>query len=208
MKARSKIAARKAADVAVEDADLTPPVADNLRRLRTQRGLSLDALAKLSGVSKAMLGQIELRQSVPTINVLWKIARALNVPFSTLIHQTQPEPVAILAAERAKILTSRDGHFSSRALFPYDGTTRRVEFYELGLAAGATEAADPHPLGTMENLVVTRGCIEIQVADENYRLDVGDAIQFRADAAHRYRNPGKVDAVMYLVMTYAEDVVA
>src|SRR5579871_1235604 len=66
-------------------ADLAPVVGRNLRKLRTQRGLSLERLAKGSGVSRAMLGQIELGQSAPTINVLWKIARALGIPFSALI---------------------------------------------------------------------------------------------------------------------------
>src|SRR5262245_47190505 len=66
-------------------ADLAPVVGANLRRLRVQRGLSLEKLAQSSGVSRAMLGQIELGRSAPTINVLWKIARALDVTFSALI---------------------------------------------------------------------------------------------------------------------------
>ena len=62
-----------------ESTDLAPVVGGNLRRLRTRRGLSLERLAQISGVSRAMLGQIELGQSAPTINVLWKIARALDI---------------------------------------------------------------------------------------------------------------------------------
>src|SRR5689334_16779324 len=53
--------------------DLAPVVGANLRRLRVRRGLSLERLAQRSGVSRAMLSQIELGQSAPTINVLWKI---------------------------------------------------------------------------------------------------------------------------------------
>ena len=67
-----------------------PVVGANLRRLRNQRGLSLERLAQISGVSRAMLGQIELGQSAPTINVLWKIASALEVPFSALISRAGP----------------------------------------------------------------------------------------------------------------------
>jgi transcriptional regulator with XRE-family HTH domain len=62
-----------------------PVVGSNLRRIRTMRGLSLERLARASGVSRAMLGQIELGQSTPTINTIWKIARALNCQFSVLI---------------------------------------------------------------------------------------------------------------------------
>jgi transcriptional regulator with XRE-family HTH domain len=190
---------------AAEDLDLTPTVGANLRRLRAKHGLSLDALARLSGVSRAMLGQIELQQSTPTINVLWKIARALNVPFSALIAQPSPARVRVLSAAQAKVLSSRDGKFTSRALFPFD-EPRRVEFYELHLAARTVEEAEPHPPGTVENLVVTNGNLEIHVGQERHALSTGDAIQFQADVPHQYRNPADSEAVVYLVMTYAEQV--
>ena len=195
-----------AAGVSASDAtDLAPVVGSNLRRLRTRRGLSLERLAQISGVSRAMLGQIELGQSAPTINVLWKIARALEVTFSALISARTQSGALVLRATESKILTSKDRSFSSRALFPFD-EPRRVEFYELRLSAGSVEDADAHPPGTSENLVVTAGTVEIDVAGDTHRLEAGDSILFEADTPHAYRNPGKVEAVMYLVMTYADEI--
>jgi transcriptional regulator with XRE-family HTH domain len=188
-----------------ENTDLAPVVGANLRRLRTRRGLSLERLAQISGVSRAMLGQIELGQSAPTINVLWKIARALEVTFSALISARTQSGALVLRSQESKILTSKDRSFSSRALFPFD-EPRRVEFYELRLTGGAVEDADAHPPGTSENLVVTAGTIEIDVAGDTHRLETGDSILFEADTPHAYRNPGKGEAVMYLVMTYAEEI--
>jgi transcriptional regulator with XRE-family HTH domain len=188
-----------------ESTDLAPVVGANLRRLRTRRGLSLERLAQISGVSRAMLGQIELGQSAPTINVLWKIARALEVTFSALISARTQSGALVLRSQESKILTSKDRSFSSRALFPFD-EPRRVEFYELRLASGSVEDADAHPPGTTENLVVTAGTIEIDVSGDTHRLETGDSILFEADTPHAYRNPGKVEAVMYLVMTYAEEI--
>lgn len=186
-------------------ADLAPVVGKNLRRLRTERGLSLERLANLSGVSRAMLGQVELGQSAPTINVLWKMARALDVPFSALITSTQTAGAKVLRGAQAKRLLSSDGTFQSRALFPFD-EPRRVEFYELKLAPKGQEKADAHAPGTLENLVVTKGTVEIVAGAQTHRLEAGDAILFEADQAHVYRNAGATDAVMYLVMTYAEQV--
>jgi transcriptional regulator with XRE-family HTH domain len=183
--------------------DLTPVVGANLRRLRVKRGLSLEKLARASGVSRAMLGQIELGQSTPTINVLWKIARALAVPFSALITNRAAGRTTVLPADRAKMLTSHDGAFSSRALFPFDAP-RTVEFYELRLSARSVEQADPHPPGTVENLVVNAGALEMTVGAERHLLSTGDSILFEADVPHLYRNPGDTECVMYLVMTYAE----
>jgi len=185
--------------------DLTPVLGANLRRLRSRRNLSLEKLAKLSGVSRAMLGQIELGQSAPTVNVLWKIGTALEVPFSALITSRPTASFHVMRADQAKRLASSDGSFVSRALFPFD-EPRRVEFYELRLAPGGVERADAHPPGTVENLVVSRGVVEIETGGATHDLGPGDAVVFEADAAHSYRNAGDGEAVMYLVMTYADTV--
>lgn len=186
-------------------ADLAPIVGKNLRRLRTQRGLSLERLAQASSVSRAMLGQVELGKSAPTINVLWKIARALNVKFAALIDPGVDGGATLLRRADSKLLTSHDGRFTSRALFPFDDP-RRVEFYELRLAPGAVEAAPAHPPGTVENLVVNSGSLGIETGGKKHELGGGDSIQFQADVEHVYRNLGTSEALVYLVMTYTRDV--
>jgi transcriptional regulator with XRE-family HTH domain len=198
---------RPAPDVREQAAskDLTPVVGANLRRLRGNRGFSLERLSQLSGVSRAMLGQIELGQSAPTINVLWKISAALGVPFSALLTARGTPGPHVLRAEEAKHLTSHDGSFSSRALFPFD-EPRRVEFYELRLAPGGMERAGAHSPGTIENLVVAKGTVEIEVAGRKESLGAGDAIVFEADVPHVYRSRDAAETVMYLVMTYADTV--
>lgn len=185
--------------------EVPPALGPNLRRLRSKRGLSLERLARRSGVSRAMLSQIELGQSAPTINLLWKVARALDVPFSNLIERSNANPPAVLPARSGRLLTNQDGSFSSRALFPIDDHRRRMEFYELRLKGKGEELAHPHPPGTIENLVVTAGAVEIEVDRVGHRLEVGDAIVFGADVPHAYRNLGGSEAVLYLVMTYSED---
>ena len=185
--------------------DLAPTVGTNLRHLRVKRGLSLERLAQASGVSRGMLGQIELGKSAPTINVLWKIARALNVTFSALIHEPAAGGTTVLRGADARLLSSKDGRFTSRALFPFN-QSRHVEFYLLGFAPGTVENAPPHPPGTVENLVVHQGALEIEVGGQIHHLKIGDAIQFVADIAHVYRNRHDVAATAYLVMTYAREV--
>jgi transcriptional regulator with XRE-family HTH domain len=175
----------------------------NLRRIRTTRGLSLERLARASGVSRAMLSQIELAQSAPTITTLWKIARALNCQLSALITSQAAGGIRVLRAANAKILTSRDGKVSLRALFAC-GQPRLAELYELRLAPLAIERAEPQPAGTVKNLVVSSGSLEIAVGDVHHTLVAGDAIQFEADGPHEYRNAITAETVIYLVMTHAE----
>jgi transcriptional regulator with XRE-family HTH domain len=191
------------ADIAEE---IPAIVGYNLRKLRTRRGHSLERLARLSGVSRAMLGQIETGKSAPTISVLWKIATALGVSFATLLASEAERGVVVLSRTKSKVLTSSEGRFQSRALFPFDGE-RKVEFYELRLAGLHREVAGAHQQGTVENLVVSAGTVEVSVGDSAPRvLSEGDAVLFDADVPHAYRNLGTGEAVLYLVMTYVEEV--
>lgn len=184
--------------------ELAAVVARNLRHLRTRKGLSLEKLANASGVSRAMLGQIETGKSTPTISLLWKVATALEVPFATLINTKDSVSTVVLKLEKSKILESSDGRFSSRALFPFD-EKRKVEFYELKIAPFHSEVAEAHAPGTIENLVVSQGTVEILLDGETPQiLSEGDSILFKADVGHAYKNVGKTQAKVYLVMTYAQ----
>ncbi|MCC6275304.1 MAG: helix-turn-helix transcriptional regulator [Leptospiraceae bacterium] len=180
-------------------------VKDNLRLLRHTRGLSLDKLANKCGVSRAMLSQIEQGKSTPTISVLWKIANGLNVPFSELLKEKGGDGIHLLKYENTKILFSNSKVFSSRALFPFLGN-RNTEFYELILKPGGIEVAEPHQIGTTENIVVVSGKLRLRLGDQVVELEQKDSVFFRADIPHEYSNPTDKETLMYLVMNYTENV--
>lgn len=187
----------------VDDDAIGARVAQNLQRLRNKRYLSMDGLARLSGVSRAMLAQIESGRSVPSIKVLCKIAKGLKVSVGAFLEHRDFQGVAVLPAHQSKRLVSAGGVFVSRALFPFD-VARQTEFYELRISPLGEEHAGEHGPGTQENLVVAQGVLEISVNEDRYLLATGDSILFYADQPHRYRNPADSEAVAYLVMTYPE----
>ncbi|MBP9112024.1 MAG: helix-turn-helix domain-containing protein [Polyangiaceae bacterium] len=185
-----------------KDETLDVVVGANLRALRTGRGASLDDLARAIGVSRTVLGQVELGRTAPSVAMVWKIAKYFGVPFSSLLVVATSSPTHILRKEKAKRLVSANGRFSSRALFPVE-ESGRVEFYELLLAAHSREDAEAHAPGTRENIVVIKGRVTIEMPGEVFELNEGDAIVFSADVAHSYANPGSEECKMNLVMTYA-----
>src|SRR6204780_995060 len=89
-------------------ADLGRRVAENLRQRRKARGMSLDDLARASGVSRAALSQIETRKTNPTVGVLWKIAVGLGVPIAELIGAPR-SGVVVLRRGGAPLLRSARG---------------------------------------------------------------------------------------------------
>jgi transcriptional regulator with XRE-family HTH domain len=175
-------------------------VSENLRRLRTRNGLSLERLARASGVSRAMLSQIELARSSPSVTVLWKIARALEVPLSAFTTEHNRTDINVLRAHRARLVSSPGGRCTTRTLIP-DPVSPRIDFLEMRLATRAIEEVEPQPPGTVESLVVARGSLDITIASERIRLDQGDAIQFVADRPHLYHNAGPTEVLFYRVVS-------
>lgn len=176
-------------------------VAQRLRELRRAQGLSLEEVAQRSGVSRAMLSQIETLKANPTIAVLWKVAAGLGVSFAALVELDSGPEVRVSRAREARFLYSEDGRFSSRPLLS-NVPGHRVELYQLRLEVGAEELAEPHPTGSFEQLVVTRGRLRVTLAatgvipagespQESHELGAGDALFFPADRPHRYEALGQ-----------------
>jgi rhodanese-related sulfurtransferase/transcriptional regulator with XRE-family HTH domain len=184
--------------------ELDAVVGENVKRLRAQRGYSLDVLAGLSGVGRQTLGQIELGKIAPALGTLWKIAGAFAVPFSALLARPRTSETRIFRGANARRIQGADGRFSSRALFtPNDRDDGGAfELYELWLAGHGREDAEPHAAGTREHLVVTAGRLVLFLDKERYELGKGDAIAFTADVPHAYVNPAAEECWMNLVMTY------
>jgi transcriptional regulator with XRE-family HTH domain len=163
-----------------------------VRRLRVRRGLSLERLAASSGVSRAMLSQIEHAKSAPTISVLYKIARALGASVADLLAQ-QSRGALVLRADGARWLTSPDGTLRVRTLTP-DEAPRDPRLSEVRLLPGAWEELAPLPAGSSKQYIVTRGELEVVVQGVTHRLAAGDALWLDADAAHTVRNVGRGEA--------------
>jgi transcriptional regulator with XRE-family HTH domain len=181
-------------------AELGRRVAENLRQRRKARGMSLDDLARASGVSRAALSQIETCKSNPTVGVLWRIAVGLAVPFAELIGAPRSGAVLLRRAD-SQVLRSADGKFESRPLAPA-GASPMVELYELHLAARSLHASEPHAPGTHEMIVVLSGGLRMRVDEETYELGAGDSIAFAADRPHSYENPAGSEARYHNVIVY------
>lgn len=175
-------------------------VAENLRERRRVLELSLDDLARLSGVSRAALSQIETCKTNPSLSVLWKVAVGLQIPFSELIGERR-EVVSLLRRDEAEVLRSVDGKFESRPL-ARAGAGPGVEVYELRLSPHAVHSAEPHADGTRELIAVLAGALKMTVGPETYLLGVGDSLVFPADQKHVYQNPGSTEARYHNVIVY------
>lgn len=186
--------------IAAKAADTPPDVGSNLRRLRHAQGYSLETLAKRSGVSRAMLGQIETGKSVPTITLIWKVSKALGIPATALIAQSSEPRSTVLTKEAIRTIASNNGGFLQR-VFSHPESDQPFDFSEFELAAGHREIAPVYPWGARATILVTAGLIEIELnSGGSTRLSTGDVILYQADSAHAFFNPLAERAIGFLII--------
>ncbi|MDA8493551.1 helix-turn-helix domain-containing protein [Kluyvera georgiana] len=171
-------------------------LAVTLKNLRQERAWSLSKLAEETGVSKAMLGQIERNESSPTVATLWKIATGLNVPFSVFI--TPPETdgeQSFDPQQQAMVVTP---------IFPWDPELC-FDHFSITLAPGALSESTPHEKGVIEHVVVIGGQLDMCVQGEWRRLEAGEGLRFAGDLPHAYRNSGEQTVHFHSIIHYPKE---
>lgn len=180
--------------------NLNSVIAANLKKIRDQRKLSLDKVAELTGISKSMLGQIERGESNPTVTTVWKIVNGLKIQFTSLITNPKPD-TAVISKNDIEPVTEDSGRYRLYPFFPYE-EDRRFEVYILEIEKGGYMDSEAHEDGTQEFITVFDGQLTIRVNNQEYTVNKGDSIRFRADKEHIYHNSGDTLAVINMIVYY------
>lgn len=175
-------------------------VSQNIKQIREQKKLTLDAAANVTGVSRSMLAQIEKGDANPTISVLWKIANGYKVSFTSLIEQSS-EPATIVRIQQVQPIVEDEGKYTNYPAFIFN-QQYSFETYRILIAPGGSLKAEPHLAGTEEFITVFAGSVKIKVAEKEYDLNEGDSIKFMADVAHSYRNTGGNECQLSMLLYY------
>ena len=177
-------------------------IGERLKEIRNARQLTLDEAAKLTGVSKPMLGQIERGQSSPTINVLWKISTGLKIPLSFFCKQPETE-FMVAGLHETEAMTEENGGMRAYPLFPFD-PARNLEVFYIEFDAGVKHGSLPHVAGVEEYVFLVQGTLEMVIGGKEVFLQERQSIRFRADVPHTYHNASDKVCTAYNVIFYPE----
>ena len=202
MPASRKTTQKKKAATRSEAEMINENLGRRVKKLRSDRGWSLEELAVASGVSRSMLSEVERERANPTLSVTYRIAQAFGLTLHDLIEtaQTASSVQVVRATERAQIFRA-DKQCQIRTLSPLN-LEKDVEFYEVTLKPNGALRSQPHFEGTREFLTVEEGRVRLESADENDELGKGDSATYRADVPHNIINVSNGDAVVFLVVIY------
>ncbi|EHJ02238.1 helix-turn-helix domain protein [Clostridium sp. DL-VIII] len=175
-------------------------IGNKLKYIRSKRNLSLDELSKLTGVSKAMLGQIERGQSNPTVSTLWKIATGLKVSFSVFIDESNDE-LNIIDQEDIIPIIEENSKMRLYPIFPFD-ISKGFEIFTIELESGCIHPSTPHNDEVEEYILVTQGEIEMIIDNKSFRLKKGNSLNFKANKSHTYKNISDSTAIFQNIILY------
>jgi transcriptional regulator with XRE-family HTH domain len=170
-------------------------IAHALRRERERVGLSLSEVAKRAGIAKSTLSQLEQGSGNPSVETLWALGVALDVPFSRLVDPPKPR-VQIIRAGEGPVVYSEKANWAATLLASCPPNARR-DLYLIIAEPGTARESDPHMPGVIEHVVVSVGRARVGLLNEPVEVGPGDYVAYPGDVPHIFEalEPGTV-AVM------------
>ncbi len=184
-----------------------------IRSLRRERGLSAVALARRCGVSPSLISQVERGLTAPSLEVLWAIAKALDVPIGTFFQAPGPNASGVEAPETSggaqpKAFVVRAGRRKRLGLTPSltyqllsPDLQHTIEFVWAEFPPGEEGPLEPFVHAGEEQMVVIQGEMHVWIGDEVWVLGTGDAITFDSAVPHRAGNRGTTPAIIIAAIT-------
>ncbi len=176
-------------------------VGGRLRKLRDERGVSMRALARQSGLSANALSMIERGLTSPSVSTLTKLSTALGVPITAFFRE-QPDLRSIVfckANERSRVPFMR-GLWEGLGGESFSG---QMDAFVITLDKGASSG--PHGLihSGSEFVICLRGILEYEINQEKFTMEPGDTILFDGSLVHNWKNPGgNVTQAVIVIASY------
>ncbi|TPW28825.1 XRE family transcriptional regulator [Martelella alba] len=161
----------------------------NLKRLRNLRSLTLDQLADVSGVSRAMISRIERAEASPSALLLAKLCAALGTTLSDFFADADRPADPLSRHGDQPVWRDPETGYIRRAVSPA-GVGSNVDIVSVRFPAGARIFFPPEPgsAGTRQYLWVLEGALDVRVGDRDYRLETGDCLFMDIAITHAFEN--------------------
>lgn len=155
-----------------------------LRATRLARGLTLETVAKASGVSLGFVSKLERDQVSPSVASLVAICDAVGLKIGELF---EPPPSQVVRAGQGSPI-----NFGGEGAVEYlvtPGNQTAVEVIQSIIEPGGSAGTDLYTLDCdVEFVFVVRGTVTVTLGDTDHELHAGDAMTFRGRDPHTWRN--------------------
>ena len=179
--------------------DINTNIGENIKKIRKDRNLTIDALSADAGVSKGMISEIERGIRNPSITVLWKIANSLKMPLNYFLKQDNGSSAMVYKLGNHPDITGAGYTFHPLMDFDED---KKFEIYFTEYKAHTETDSSTHYKGVEEYACVTSGALTVCINEDTYTVREGEVIHFAGDKKHNYRNETGKMAKAFILMFY------
>jgi transcriptional regulator with XRE-family HTH domain len=175
-----------------------------LRALRVSRGLSLRSVAAMAQITPGALSLIENGENTPGLGTLRGLVKALGSTMSEFFaaeerQDTHGNGIVFRASELVSIVSGKGLRFLG---LPGPASGRVMQLLYESYAPNCGDRGDaPYSHDGEEGGFCIAGTIEIRVGDKREVLGPGDAYYYSSRLPHRWKNIGKVPAVVVSACT-------
>lgn len=186
--------------------DENPPlIGKNIQRIRKKEQLTLDILAERSGVSKAMLSQIESQKVNPTVATVWKIARGLGIELNAILkgESESAKKFIVIHKESMAVLNTVKDSLHVQVLSPIM-MAEDLEIYILTFDKGSSLISKPHEPKSEEYLTILEGAVRVKAGTSESELHKGDFIIYHCDIEHSIENIHNGSSRIHMIVRFPE----
>ncbi len=161
-----------------------------LREWRQRRGISVSAVARAAKVSKSTVSQLERGSGNPSLDTLWALATALNIPLGFLVDSDGSEAsFEVVRHDEKSVVTFEEDNYEARLMAGWQ-MNGQVEIYVVTMMDGVQRNSESHGSGVIEHFLGIQGEIEVAAGQDVARVQPGDMVTFSADRPHHYQAIG------------------
>lgn len=177
---------------------------ETVRRLRREEQMTLQNLADATGLSAAILSQLENDQGNPTLSTLRKIAKALGTSIFALLADVDEAESCVKVERNEAARAFSDPRFNTVfELLSVGYRSNRLQALRAEIEPGMSTCDEPMAHGTWDDeewTIVLEGEVLLEVGSESHHLRTGDCVHFHPVLAHRYSNIGTCKATVVSVV--------
>ena len=170
------------------------PVGKKIKKVRTQKKMTLEQVANDTGCSIDYLKSVESSKEMPAVGTLLRIARALQIDSGDLLKEQQDNLEA-----RAKAYSKRTKNYAYATLTP-GAENKHLKAFRVKIKAMQEHKGVGYQHEGEEFVYVLKGDIEIAVGDHVNTLKANDSLHFNSGIQHNIRNIGKKEAELVVVI--------
>lgn len=174
-----------------------------IKNYRVSKGLTLQALSSLSGVSKSMLSEIENNKKTPSIDVTLRLSNALKVSMLNLIANEQPKTTAIYTKSGEHLtLTDPPAGLNLHFISPHGKLNEPQFAFGIMLPNSKTKTYPPSPVSIANYFYIIQGTLTIRLGETTYKLSTGDSLYYKPDIEQQLFTEGPEECHFVTLRSY------